>query len=133
MARPAKEKRYTSISFEIYEALSWDREKLILALDVIRKKFCETRDLSRHGLTAHIMPRERSEKPGELYPVMGLVIPTSKHFGHFDTHSILSHFEAWSETHAITELLEEASGIGVPSWEELVKQGTYPVDPRTLY
>ena len=128
-----KPKRYTSIEFDIHEALDWDRDKIILALDVIRKKFCETRDLARHGLSAHIMPRALPRKDGELYPVMGLVIPTSKHFGHFDTHSIISEFEAWQRSHEISELLDEASGIGVPSWEQLVKQETFPIDPRTLY
>lgn len=133
MAKPAKPKRYTPIEFNIHAALEWDRDKIILALDVIRKKFCETRDLSRHGLSAHIMVGEHPEKAGELYPVMGLVIPTSKHFGHFDTHSIISLFDAWLRTHEISELLTDTSGIGVPSWEQLVEQETFPVDPRTLY
>ncbi len=133
MAKSKKPKRYTPVSFDIYEKLDWDRDKIIITLDEIRKKFCETRDLARHGLSAHIMPREHIDKPGELYPVMGLVIPTSKHFGHFDTNSILSVFEAWSKTHHVSELLAEASGIGVPSWDQLLKQETFPVDPRTLY
>lgn len=127
-----KPKGYTSIDFNIHHALDWDRDKIILALDVIRKKFCETRDLERHGLTAHIMPREHPEKPGELYPMMGLVIPTSKYFGHFDTHSITSLFDAWTRTHQISELLAEASEVGIPTWEQLLKQETFPVDPRTL-
>jgi hypothetical protein len=129
----AKPKGYTSIEFNIYEALDWDRDQIILALDVIRKKFCETRDLARHGLSAHIMPRELPQKPGELYPVMGLVIPTSKYFGYFDTLSITSLFDAWKRDHQISELLEEASVVGIPSWQQLLEQETYPVDPRTLY
>jgi len=133
MAKHSKPKRYTPIDFNIHEALNWDRDKIILALDVIRKKFCETRDLSNHGLSAHIMPREHVEKAGELHPVMGLVIPTSKHFGHFDTDSIISLFDEWRRNHEVSELLDEASGIGVPTWELLLKQETFPVDPRTLY
>ena len=129
----AKPKGYTFIEFNIYEALDWDRDKIIQALDVIRKKFCETRDLSRHGLTAHIMPRELPEKNGELYPVIGLVIPTSKYFGYFDTLSIISVFDAWKRSHPVSELLEESSFIGIPTWEQLLKEETYPVDPRTLY
>lgn len=129
----AKPKGYTSIEFNIYEALDWDRDQIILALDVIRKKFCETRDLTRHGLSAHIMPRELPQKPGELYPVMGLVIPNSKYFGYFDTLSITSLFDAWKRDHQISELLEEASVVGIPSWQQLLEQETYPVDPRTLY
>lgn len=129
----AKPKGYTSIEFNVYEALDWDRDKTILALDVIRKMFCETPDLSRHGLSAHIMPRPLAQKGGELYPVMGLIIPTSKHFGHFDTHSIISHFDSWMSTHKMSELLDEASVVGIPSWEQLLEQETFPVDPRTLY
>ncbi|MGJ8655250.1 MAG: hypothetical protein ACSHX6_02280 [Akkermansiaceae bacterium] len=129
----AKPKKYTSIEFNIHEALGWDKDKIILALDVIRKKFCETQDLSRHGLSAHIMPREHPAKVGELYPVMGLVIPTSKHFGHFDTNSIITMFDAWMRDHEVEELLDETNGIGVPSWERLLEQETFPVDPRTLY
>ncbi len=133
MAKPVKPKRYTPIDFNIHEALEWERNNIILVLDIIRKKFCETQDLSRHGLSAHIMPREHPEKAGELHPAMGLVIPTSKHFGHFDTDSIISLFDAWRRSHEVSELLEEASGIGVPSWEQLLKQETFPIDPRTLY
>ncbi|MFC5050521.1 hypothetical protein ACFPK9_07840 [Rubritalea spongiae] len=129
----AKPKGYTSIEFDVYEALNWDRDTIILALNVIRKKFCEPQDLARHGLSAHIMPRELPQKPGGLYPVIGLVIPTTKYFGHFDTHSITSLFEAWKRTHQISDLLKEASSIGVPNWEQLLTQETYPVDPRTLY
>lgn len=129
----AKPKGYTSIHFNVYEALDWDRDKIILALDVIRKKFCETPDLARHGLSAHIMPREVSQKLGELYPVLGLVIPTSKYFGYFDTHSVTSLFDAWLRTHEVPELLAEASVAGIPSWEQLLKQETFPIDPRTLY
>ena len=129
MARP---KKYTSIKFDIYHALEWDRDKIILALDVIRKKFCEV-DQARFGLSAHVMPREIPEKDGELYPVMGLVVPTSKHFGHFDTHSIISLFETWRRDHEVEDLLNETNGIGVPSWEQLLEQETFPVDPRTLY
>ncbi|MEZ7956889.1 MAG: hypothetical protein QMC23_09245 [Rubritalea sp.] len=128
-----KQRGYTAIEFNVYEALDWDRDKIILALDVIRKKFCECSDLARHGLSAHIMPRELPQKAGELYPVMGLIIPTSKHFGHFDTHSIISVFEAWLRSHEITDLLDEAAKVGIPSWEQLLKQETFPVDPRTLY
>jgi len=126
-------RKYTSIEFNIYEDLDWDRDKIILVLDVIRKKFCETQNLSRHGLSAHIMARELSEKGGELYPVMGLIIPTSKHFGHFDTHSVTSVFEAWRRDHEILELLDEAAKAGIPTWEKLLEQGTFPVDPRSLY
>lgn len=129
----AKPKGYTPIEFNVYEALDWDRDKIILALDVIRKKFCETQDLSRHGLSAHIMPRELPQKPNELYPVMGLVIPNTKYFGYFDTLSISSLFDAWKRDHKVSELLAEASVVGIPSWEQLLKQETYPVDPRTLY
>ena len=129
----AKPKGYTSIEFNVYEALDWDRDKIILALDVIRKKFCETPDLARHGLSAHIMPRALSQKSGELYPVMGLVIPNSKYFGYFDTLSVTSLFDAWLRSHQVAELLEEASVVGIPSWEQLLEQETYPVDPRTLY
>lgn len=129
----AKPKGYTPIAFNVYEALDWDRDKIILALDVIRKKFCETRDLARHGLSAHIMPRALPQRDGELYPVMGLVIPTSKYFGHFDPLSITSLFDAWQRTHQVAELLDEASVVGIPSWEQLLKQETFPVDPRTLY
>lgn len=129
----AKPKGYTPIEFNVYEALDWDRDKIILALDVIRKKFCETQDLTRHGLSAHIMPRALAQRSGELYPVMGLVIPKSKYFGYFDTHSIISLFEAWQRTHEVSELLSEASVVGIPSWEQLLKQETFPVDPRTLY
>lgn len=129
----AKPRGYTPIAFDIYEALDWDRDKIILALDVIRKKFCECRDLSRHGLSAHIMPREHPDKAGELYPMMGLVIPTSKHFGHFDTDSIISLFEAWKRTHEVTDLLDEAAAAGIPTWEQLQQQETFPVDPRSLY
>ncbi len=128
----AKPKKYTSIEFDIYDALDWDRDKIILALDVIRKKFCE-QDQARFGLSAHIMAREKPEKDGELYPVMGLVIPTSKHFGYFDTHSIISQFDAWRREHEVVDLLDETNGIGVPLWEQLLEQETFPVDPRTLY
>ena len=129
----AKPKGYTPIEFDVYEALDWDRDKIIIALDVIRKKFCETPDLARHGLSAHIMPRALKQKAGELYPVMGLVIPTSKYFGYFDTDSITSLFDSWLRTHEVPELLAEASVVGIPSWEQLIKQETFPVDPRTLY
>ncbi|MGJ8674010.1 hypothetical protein [Rubritalea sp.] len=129
----AKPKGYTSIEFDVYAALDWDRDKIILALDVIRKKFCEPQDLARHGLSAHIMPRELPQKPAELYPVLGLVIPNTKYFGHFDPHSIITFFDEWRRNHEIPELLEETSGVGIPSWEQLLKQETFPVDPRTLY
>lgn len=129
----AKPKGYKFIEFNIYESLDWDRDKIIQALDVIRKKFCETRDLTRHGLSAHIMPRELPQKNGELYPVMGLVIPTSKYFGYFDILSITSVFDDWSSKHQISELLDEGPFIGVPCWEQLLKEETYPLDPRTLY
>lgn len=128
-----KSRGYTFIDFDVYEALGWDRDKIILALDVIRKNFCETRDLVRHGLSAHIMGRELPQKDGELYPVMGLIIPTSKHFGHFDTHSIISVYEAWLRNHEVLDLLDEASGVGIPSWDQLLKQETFPVDPRSFY
>lgn len=129
----AKPKGYTPIEFNVYEALDWDRDKIILALDVIRKKFCETPELARHGLTAHIMPRPVAKKDGELYPVMGLVIPTSKYFGYFDPLSITSVFDAWKRDHEVADLLDEASVAGIPSWEQLLKQETFPIDQRTLY
>ena len=128
-----KPKRYTAIEFDVHQALHWDRDNIILALNVIRKKFCEPQDLARHGLSAHIMARELPNSPGELYPVIGLVIPTTKYFGHFSTDSITSLFQAWLRSHQVTDLLNEASKIGVPNWEQLLSQETYPVDPRTLY
>lgn len=128
-----KPKKFRSIEFNIHEALEWDRDNIILALDVIRKKFCETPDLSRHGLTAHIMPRELPQKPGELYPVIGLILPNSKYFSHFESIAITTLFENWKRTHAIPELLNEAAKAGIPTWEQLLKQKTFPIDPRTLY
>lgn len=127
----ARAKKYTAIEFDIYEALDWDRDKIILALDVIRKKFCE-KEQGRYGLSAHIMPRAMAEKDGEMYPVMGLVIPTTQHFGYFDTHSITSLFDAWRREYEVVDLLSETNGIGVPSWEKLLEQETFPIDPRTL-
>ena len=78
------------------------------------------------------MPREIVSKLGELYPVLGLVIPTSKFFGHFDTDSIMSLFKAWRRDHSVAELLDEASSVGVRSWEELQKLGVFPEDLREL-
>ncbi len=127
-----KQRGYTAIEFNVYEALDWDRDKIILALDVIRKKFCECSDLARHGLSAHIMPRELPQKAGELYPVMGLIIPTAKHFGHFDTHSTISVFEDSQRTHEITDLLEDTVKVGMPNVEQRLKQETGRCYTRTV-
>jgi len=132
--RSNKKKRgYTFLDFNIHKALDWDHDKIILALDVIRKKFCETPDLTRHGLSAHIMPHEFQSKDGKQFPVIGLIVPTSKYFGHFGPLSITSLFDNWRRSHQVKDLLDEAAKAGIPTWEQLLQQETFPIDPRSLY
>ena len=108
---------------------SWDMDQWVACLNMIRRKFCETPELARHGLCGHVVVvGEGSEERPEL----AIVLPKSKYFGHFDVDSMVTVFEDWCRTHKLGDLLDEAPKYGVPTWEQLKTQRVYPIDERDL-
>lgn len=123
-------RNYILVDFKVEKPQQLDSDQWVALLNVIRRKFCETPELSRHGLNAHLIA-DKDTVDTEIQ--IGIVLPNSKYFGHFDNDSIVSIFEDWNKSNQLTDLLAEAPSVGVPTFEQLKVQGSYPQDARDLY
>lgn len=123
-------RNYIIIDFKVEKPTQLDSDQWVALLNVVRRKFCETPELVRHGLVAHLIAEPNS---ADTEIKIGIVLPKSKYFAHFDNDSIVSVFAHWNLHHNLIDLLNEAPSVGVPSFAQLQQQGVYPQDMRDLY